>query len=267
LAGYLGTVENGQSFGGLPGDKGVGTFGGSEDHTAMLCCRGGALSQYSYCPVRLERRIAMPEGYVFAVGCCGVEAEKTGKAREKFNRASRLASAVAGAWREATGRNDGHIAAALASDKPDAAAQRMRELLACRDGAGDFTGKQVLDRFEQFLCENEHIIPAAGDALIAGDVARFGELVDRSQHLAETLLGNQIPETMFLARAARECGAAAASAFGAGFGGSVWALVREGQTAGLLNNWRRRYQQAYPEMAAKASFLITHAGPAAFELT
>ncbi|MCX7011837.1 MAG: hypothetical protein NTW86_04600, partial [Candidatus Sumerlaeota bacterium] len=34
LGEYLGTVENGQTFGSLAGDKGVGTFGGSEDHTA-----------------------------------------------------------------------------------------------------------------------------------------------------------------------------------------------------------------------------------------
>ena len=50
LAGYLGTVENGQSFGALTGDRGVGTFGGSEDHTAMLCCRAGELSQYLVLP-------------------------------------------------------------------------------------------------------------------------------------------------------------------------------------------------------------------------
>src|SRR5699024_5011560 len=37
LGEYLGTVENGQSFGALAGHRGVGTFGGSEDHTAMLC--------------------------------------------------------------------------------------------------------------------------------------------------------------------------------------------------------------------------------------
>src|SRR5207249_5595384 len=34
LAGYLATVENGQDFGSLTGGAGVGTFGGSEDHTA-----------------------------------------------------------------------------------------------------------------------------------------------------------------------------------------------------------------------------------------
>ncbi|HSP94286.1 MAG TPA: galactokinase family protein, partial [Thermoanaerobaculia bacterium] len=52
LAGYLGAVENGLSFGALAGDRDVGTFGGSEDHTAMLCCRAGNLSQYAFCPVR-----------------------------------------------------------------------------------------------------------------------------------------------------------------------------------------------------------------------
>ena len=54
LAGYLGTVENGQTFGTFVGYKGVGTFGGSEDHTAVLCCQAGLLSQYSYCPLQFE---------------------------------------------------------------------------------------------------------------------------------------------------------------------------------------------------------------------
>ena len=36
---YLGCNENGQTFNGLVGDKGVGTFGGSEDHTAIMSCK------------------------------------------------------------------------------------------------------------------------------------------------------------------------------------------------------------------------------------
>jgi len=47
LAGYLATIENGQTFGALAGDRGVGTFGGSEDHTASLPCRAGHVSQYA----------------------------------------------------------------------------------------------------------------------------------------------------------------------------------------------------------------------------
>jgi galactokinase len=80
LAGYLGTVENGETFGSLAGDRGVGTFGGSEDHTAILCCQPGALSQYSFCPVRHERTVPLPARYVFVVATSGVLAQKTGDA-------------------------------------------------------------------------------------------------------------------------------------------------------------------------------------------
>ncbi|MGI8403102.1 MAG: galactokinase family protein, partial [Gemmatimonadaceae bacterium] len=67
LAEYLGTIENGQSFGELEGERGVGTFGGSEDHTAILCARAGTLMQYAFCPVRLERSVPFPKDHVLAV--------------------------------------------------------------------------------------------------------------------------------------------------------------------------------------------------------
>ncbi|MCX5673949.1 MAG: galactokinase [Planctomycetota bacterium] len=266
LADYLGCIENGQTFRGLAGDTGVGTFGGSEDHTAMLCSRAGMLSQYSYCPMRLERRIAMPPGHVFAVASSGIAAEKTGDAMEKYNRASRLAAEVAKTWREATGRGDPHIAAALASAEPGTVADRMRGILAVAPPGGAFATRELVARFEHFLAESEEIIPAAGDALAAGDLAAFGRLADRSQHVAETLLGNQVPETCFLARGARDLGAAAASAFGAGFGGSVWALVRRNEAERFLEEWAARYRGAFPLPAARAAFFLSGAGPAAMEL-
>jgi len=263
LAGYLGTVENGQSFGTLVGDKGVGTFGGSEDHTAILCCRAGKLSQYSYCPVRPERVIDMPRGYVFAVGCSGVVAEKTGDAREKYNRASARARLAAEAWNQAAGRNDPHLAAAVRSS-PHAAA-RIRAILNS-SRVDSATPEELAGRFEQFHAENEEILPAAGEALAEKNLAIFGECVDRSQKLAEELLGNQVPETVFLARSARQIGAVAASAFGAGFGGSVWALVKASDAEGMLAEWARRYAEAFPVPAGNATFFMTHAGPAAFRV-
>ena len=57
LAHYLGCVENGQTFGDLAGDRGVGTFGGSEDHTAILCSEPGRLRLYRYAPARFERAV------------------------------------------------------------------------------------------------------------------------------------------------------------------------------------------------------------------
>src|SRR5581483_8076751 len=46
LAGYLGTTENGQNFGDLVGDRGVGTFGGSQDHTAIISGERDRLKVY-----------------------------------------------------------------------------------------------------------------------------------------------------------------------------------------------------------------------------
>lgn len=264
LAGYLGTIENGQSFGPLAGDRGVGTFGGSEDHTAILCGQPNRISQYSYCPVRFERAIDVPPGYVFAVGASGVAAEKTGAAMALYNAASACASALVELWRAATGRDDAHLAAVLASG-PNAAGR----LAALAEGSkrDDFDGETLARRLAHFLAESDEIIPAAGDALARGDLAEFGRQAARSQELAERLLGNQVPETSALTALARQCGAAAASSFGAGFGGSVWALVERERAASFLVDWRDRYAAAHPERARSASFFTTTAAPAALRIT
>ncbi|HEY9448918.1 MAG TPA: galactokinase family protein [Gemmatimonadaceae bacterium] len=267
LAGYLGAVENGWSYGALAGDSGVGTFGGSEDHTAILCARPGALVQYSFCPVRLEREVALPAGYSFAVGVSGVRAQKTGAARERYNRASRATSLIADIWRRDTQRADPTLAAAITSSS--AAPGRLRDIL--RGSAPDdtaFTASELLARLEHFITESEEIVPEAAESLARGRLSDFGALVDRSQERAERLLGNQIDQTVDLARTARELGAAAASAFGAGFGGSVWALVRSEDAEEFLHRWEERHRKKYPdsETAGRGVFFATSAGPAAMRI-
>jgi galactokinase len=304
LAEYLGTIENGQDFGALEGDAGVGTFGGSEDHTAMLCCRPGELSQYRFCPVRHERQVPMPAGYRFVIGVSGIVAEKTGAARETYNRASLSARRVLEVWNAATGRTDATLRAAVESS-PDAA-DRIRALLddpevrgraesssrgthASNCGAepsvhgahpsvhgappsGRGAGLQpclppdLRARFDQFVDETFVIIPTVGDLLAAGRVEEIPELVERSQRGAERGLGNQVPETVFLADAARELGAVAGSAFGAGFGGGVWALVDADRLETFCVDWPDVYARAFPQHAARARFFTTAAGPAALRI-
>jgi galactokinase len=259
LAGYLGAIENGSSFGSLAGDRGVGTFGGSQDHTAMLCARPGALIQYSFCPVRYERTIQLPADHLFVIGVSGLAAEKTGQARDQYNRASAAVSTILHLWRQATGRDDGSLAAAVAS-APDAL-QRLRQLLQ-RSSRADFSAQSLLDRLEQFLLESNQLIPAVAEALNSNRMAQIGELVDRSQAAAEKWLGNQVPQTIFLARSARELGALAASAFGAGFGGSVWALVKADEAETFSARWAEVYSQRFPGLAARARFFASRAGPA-----
>ena len=127
LAAYAATIENGQTFRALAGESGVGTEGGSEDHTAILCSAPMELAQYAFCPTRHERSVAFPAGLVFAIGVSGVAARKTGQARDDYNRASRLAARVLERWRTGTGREDTSLAAALSSSSD--APERVRALL------------------------------------------------------------------------------------------------------------------------------------------
>jgi galactokinase len=63
----------------------------------------------------------------------------------------------------------------------------------------------------------------------------------RSQAMAEEALENQVPQTVWLAKQACALGAAGATAFGAGFGGAVWALVTNGGAAKFATAWNASY--------------------------
>jgi len=260
LAAYLGTIENGSSFGSLAGSSGVGTFGGSEDHTAILNAVTGSISRYSYCPVEFHENLPLGDEYIFSIACSGVVAPKTGTARQKYNRMSRRASVVLELWRRNTGRDETNLAAAVANT-PDAS-ERFASFLTA--GSDDLSAEELSSRFEHFLAENYEIIPAACKALGRGDMTGFGAQVARSQELADTLLGSQVPQTIFLARSARKLGAVAASSFGAGFGGAVWALVRRDGAKAFEDQWAQRYAKAFPNESRAASFFCTNPGPAAF---
>ena len=258
LAEYLSAVENGRDFRALRGREGVGTQGGSEDHTAMHCARAGAIVRYAYAPVRFEAELPIPRGHLFAVASSGVRAEKAAGARERYNRAASLMHAAASHWRAATGGGELTVGAALDAD-PGAAERLLAVLHESRDA--HFPPDALVARVRHFIAEDREIVPAASEALLRGDVTAFGAEVDRSQALAERLLENQIAETIHLARSARSLGAAAASAFGAGFGGSVWALVREEGAAEFLERWRADYLSRFPRHAEASEFLLTPAGP------
>jgi galactokinase len=263
LAAYLGCVENGQSYREMEGDCGVGTFGGSEDHTAILCCRPGHVSQYRFCPARFEQHIPFPTDWTFVIGSSGARASKTGAARDLYNRASLAAKAVLEAWNTASGRNDVSLDAAL-RHSPEAAGEIRAALRSAKHL--DFSADELLQRFDHFAIESQEVVPAAASALARQDAAALGEIVDRSQFATEWLLRNQVPETVELARSARQLGAIAASAFGAGFGGSVWALVRRPDAAEFLAEWRACYAASFPGPAQQAEFFLTAAGPALTEL-
>lgn len=263
LAGYLGAVENGLRFRSLEGDSGVGTLGGAQDHTAILCSREQSLVQFAWAPPTLERVVPWPADHVFAIAVSGVVASKAGAARARYNRAARTVAHLLRSWNLRTHRHDATLHQALCSSSD--APVRLREV-ARLEATGEFSAEHLLARVDQFEQETEVLVPGATDAIARGDLATFGALVARSQAGAERALENQVVETVRLVELARLLGAPAASAFGAGFGGSVWALVPAGHADGFLSAWRERYIRAHPDVAARASWLITRPAPPALEI-
>jgi galactokinase len=263
LGGYLGSLENGRDFGTLSGDRGAGIFGGSEDQTAILCCRTGEIAQYAFCPVRRERSIPLRDRWTFVVASSGVPSDKTGAVKERYNRLSLAATAVLELSNRSRQRSDPSLYAA-ATGLPGAA-ETIRELLRTQPVPG-FSPAFLLGRFDQFLEESTVIIPAVADRLASQEIDSIGELVDRSQELAERCLQNQIPETIRLVREARQLGAAGASAFGGGFGGSVWALVRSEEAESFRSRWAASYAGAFPSLAERSHFFLARPGPAMVRL-
>jgi galactokinase len=249
-AGYYACIENGMSFAGLTGDAGVGTHGGSEDHVALICGRAGHVGAWRFAPIQHVADVAIPPDWMFVIASSGVAARKTGAARDAYNRLSFLVRALLDLWNGSEPAQPS-LYAALASTPT--AADRLTFLVSTRS-ASDPASLDLGNRLTHFRNEDARIDDAVR-AFRSGDRARIGALSAASQSDAELLLQNQVPETVALARAARGLGAFGASSFGAGFGGSVWALAGRSEAADFAARWLTEYRAAFPARESATVFL------------
>ena len=254
LAEYCSAVEMGGPFGPFAGDAGVGTRGGAQDHVAILCNEADQVGAFRYLPAMCVGRARFPAHWSIVVAVSGVRATKTGGARDEYNRASDQVRDHLALWNRESRRADPSLASALRSS-PGAPARL--EALARNTADAPW----LLARLEQFRAETERIVPAALRAFDAADGAALGRLAIESQQRAETALRNQVPETMFLARSAMACGAHAASAFGAGFGGAVWAVADTDRVPELTRAWESAYAKEFPQRVDNAQWIRVRPGP------
>jgi galactokinase len=238
-AGYYACLENGLSFSSLEGDGGVGTHGGSEDHAAILTGTAAHLSAFTFVPMRALDVVRMPAAWRFVLAPSGVAAQKAGTAREAYNRLADGTRILLELWNQQSEPRANSLRAALIgmtdhtldSERVD----RLHRLIRRCNLSG--WSRDVLERrLDHFVREDVRTIQAV-DAFRKGDQERLGQLAIDSQADAETLLGNQILETIALAASARRLGAFAARSFGAGFGGSVWSLVATDRAEEFARRW------------------------------
>eukprot|EP01134_Creolimax_fragrantissima_P003533 CFRG3533T1 len=277
LYSYLGFIENGQDCGELKGDKGVGTFGGSEDHAGIMSGQPMMLNMFSYCPTAHEGSFRIPEDVCFVIAVSGCIAEKTGGKMDAYNNAAFLARDGALAWCKATGKTAANLKEVIHLVRSEGNSDVKTDVRAAiktldngdtypLDEERKFPAGALVRRFDQFYDENEIIVRGVAEAFQNSEFDRLAELTDLSQKLTNTHLMNLIPETRALPILARENGALAASAFGAGFGGSVWALVRTSIVKDFSKSWEESYYKQFPELKDRATFFDMVPGPGAFSL-
>ena len=345
LSTYLGNIENGRDYcksdlsagdGEVPGrwsvvlkgtvQGGVGTFGGSEDHAAILTGKPGQLRLLSFCPTRpasfsmgaifddlptrsilgeSEARptgpreqstvVDLPDDLCFVVAFSGARAEKGGDAQQGYNDAAELARIAARIL------GDDTLAEAIADERRRRGGERndvkkgLSDVIRKNHGTKAMAAAPLVERFEQFYDESECLVPLTACALSTGDYDLLGKVVDASHRRAVNMLRNQIEETAWLALWARglendlqvahqlsvraptyqahswreveRITALAASAFGAGFGGSCWALLRKGDAEKFARQWQEAYDERFPlEDRRTREFFVTSPGRGAFEV-
>ena len=256
LAVYLACAENGQGYRGLAGGQGVGTFGGSEDHAAILMGRAGVLSLFAFRPASLLAEVPWPRSWRLVVAFSGVRAEKTREALEKYNLVSRRASLAVARYNEGTGRSFSSVREIVEDAR---AATDARWLEKLDEGAED--GLCLADRVRQFMLEDQRHLPAALRAIAAKDNEGMGAALSRTHRASKRYLWNIAAEIDWLQRAAMRLGAAGASGFGAGFGGSILALTEARGARALAAEWEAEYEKRHPERSRDASFFVASPAP------
>lgn len=253
----------------------VGTAGGGMDQAAILCGKSGCALKIGFAPLRIDP-VPVPADRIAVYAVDSLQkAPKSESVRFEYNRrvfecnaALKLLAAKAGMKEPPanlrdllqTLPGDGGSWRTLARDALGDAPWSMGRLCDALGGEVDalLDAKQMppadarlWQGFEGFLLgarvthvfeETARVERFAG-ALAAGDTAEVGKLVNESHASCRDLYHISTPELDRLVAAARSCGALGARVTGAGFGGSIVAVVDRRETSGFEERlWKQFFQ-------------------------
>ena len=198
------------------------------DQAISVGAREGQASRIEFNPLRMFET-PIPSDWRFVVAHTLVRAEKSGPAREAYNRRSQECREALGiiqrALDGADGVQDGGFSyAGLTSHMP------LQELVALAEAELEGT---LLKRFRHVVTEASRVYDAE-DALRREDLLTFGLLMSSSHESLRDDYEVSSPELDLLVSLAGEAGTVGARLTGAGFGGCAVALSDTDHLDGVL---------------------------------
>jgi len=259
----------------------VGTQGGGMDQAISLMGRPGQALKIDFYPLEV-RPVPLPAGYRVVVSNSLVQAAKTADALDKYNRRPiecRLAVAVlkralAARYRrelpltllgdlseevlgvpqgeidalaDATLHEQAYTLAELAGILETSPEETSRRYCTRRDGTvfpEPEDGFKLRQRFRHVVEEGRRVERSV-EALEAGDIDRFGGLMNDSHASCRDLYEISCPELDALVAISREAGAVGARLTGAGFGGCAISLVAEEGVEAFVQKVGEAYYGGY----------------------
>ena len=209
----------------------VGTRGGGMDQAISVCARQGCAARIEFEPVRVTP-VPVPEDWRFVVADTGVQAHKSGNAKETYNRRR-------AAVEEAVERVGERLGCAESERTYTRllSAHEVDELIGAGEEALD---DRLLRRFRHVVTEADRTRHAEA-AMRDDDPETFGVLMNGSHESLSDDFEVSGPELDRLVALARGAGALGARLTGAGMGGCIVALCTRDQVDSVLEALRNGY--------------------------
>ena len=204
----------------------VGLEGGGMDQAVCLSGRQGTAVRIDFAPLRITP-VPIPDGWRWLIAHSLVRAEKSGAAREAYNRRAATCRASLAALREAWGEPD--------VTYPDLA--RRSDVVSRAEAVLDPVS---LRRFRHVISEARRVDEAQA-AMEASDPVRFGRLMSSSHASLRDDYEVSISQLDEMVRIAERAGALGARLTGAGFGGCMVALCDEAGVSAVRDSLLEQY--------------------------
>jgi N-acetylgalactosamine kinase len=263
------------------GERYVGTLSGGMDQAAILLAKPGHAVRLDFFPLR-ARAVAVPDDACFILAHSLARAAKAGAARGHYNQRVIECRAACALLAHRLGRPverlgdlpdpagvlhglddllpEGPVARADLTMRYGLGAAEVERLVLPQVTVSEPDRLVMRARVRHVLTEAARV-DAAERALLAGDSAALGGLLDASHASGAADYATSTPAADELVRMARDAGALGARLMGAGFGGAVLVLVARERVAPVIAELDRRFYQ--PRHAGEeARFTVTPANGA-----